>query len=123
MSAPAPKILLLDDEPNSSAAVRGELEAAGWLIIEAENYVSAIGLLYAHTDLRAAVAHMNTRRGRAGAEFMVEVERLHPNARRVLYSRWGAAEADAREFAHEFMTFPWEAGKLMETLRRLLNPE
>src|SRR5688572_14146223 len=105
------KILVLDDDLASLASVRSEL-GNRWTIIEAENYVSALGLLYAHDDLAAAVAHLNTKRGKAGYEFMVEVERIQPRCRRVLYSRWIAADTDAREFAHEFVAFPWPNGEL-----------
>lgn len=114
------KILVLDDEPSSLAAVKAEL-GGRWAIIEAESFVSAIGLLYAHDEFAAVLAHMNTKRGRAGAEFMVEVERIHPRSRRVLYSRWPAAAGDAREFAHEFMTFPWPEGALRSLIRKLIG--
>lgn len=113
-------VLVLDDDPSSLAAVRAELEGR-WNLIEAENYVSAIGLFYAHDDLAACVAHMNTKRGRAGAEFMVEVERIHPRTRRILYSRWPQIAGDAREFAHEFMAYPWPQGALRSLVRSLIG--
>jgi response regulator RpfG family c-di-GMP phosphodiesterase len=112
------KVLVLDDDSASLAALRAEL-SPGYAVIEAENFLSAVGLLYAHVDLTAVLAHMNTKRGPAGAEFMVEVERLQPRCWRILYSRWAVVAPDARQFAHEFVAFPWEAGSLRALVRKL----
>src|SRR5687767_4440305 len=90
--------LVFDDEPELLASTQKEL-AGHFNVIVVPDFASGLAIAREH-ELDVAIAHMNSTRGRAGVEFMVEVAHLRPSCRRLLYSRWDGGRADALNFAH-----------------------
>lgn len=109
-------LLLLEDDAGVVSTVRAEISAS-FDIVVATNYTEALDHLYRTPNLVAVVAHYNTRHGGGGARFMLEVARVRPRARRVLYSSSMSAAHEALSFAHSFLRRPWRPGALLESLR------
>lgn len=117
---PPPAILVLEDDVEVARVIRAELEPS-FQVVHATNYVEALDQLYRPTPVVAVVAHHNVRQGHGGAQFMVEVARVRPEAARVLYSRSELAANESLPFAHAFVHRPWSAGEMIRVLVGLLQ--
>jgi len=119
--APAPCLLIVDDEARILSALRRALRREGYEILTFERAEDALREL----EVRRVDAILTDQKmpGMSGLQFLERAARRRPEAVRLLITGWTEAIPSA-ELEHlgvrALITKPWDDAKLKETLRRVL---
>ena len=125
--APAPRILIADDDPDVLAALRLLLRGEG---IEVHTVGSPARVITAveSEDFDAALLDLNyardTTSGREGVELVGRLRDLDPTLPVIVMTAWGSVEgavAAMRGGARDYIEKPWDNGRLLTTLRSQLE--
>ena len=126
-SAPAPSVLVADDQPDVLEALRLLLKGEGF---EVETVASSAGVLAAleRRDYDALLMDMNyardTTSGREGLDLLQRLKELEPDLPVAVMTAWGsvggAVEA-MRRGAQDYIEKPWDNARLLVTLRNLVE--
>jgi DNA-binding NtrC family response regulator len=126
-SAPAPSVLIADDQPDVLEALRLLLKGEGF---EVETVASAGAVLAAleRRDFDALLMDMNyardTTSGREGLDLLQRLKELEPDLPVAVMTAWGsvggAVEA-MRRGAQDYIEKPWDNARLLVTLRNLVE--
>jgi len=118
----APSLLVVDDEARILSALRRTLRREGYEILTAESAEGALRLLARRSvDLILSDHKMP---GASGLQFLEQVARLRPAARRILITGWTEEipESELRRLGIcALVTKPWDDARLKATLRRALG--
>jgi response regulator RpfG family c-di-GMP phosphodiesterase len=116
---PAPRILLVDDEPNILTSLRRLLRAEGYALRAADGGAQALAMLDEEpadvivSDMR--MPHMS------GAEFLKQARERWPGTVRILltgYADMASTVAAVNEGGiHAYLNKPWDETQLLQTLR------
>jgi len=122
-TAPAPHILVADDQPDVREALRLLLKGEGYAI---ETASSPAGVLSAvqHADFDAVLLDLNyardTTTGREGLELVSELQALDSTLPAVVMTAWSSVDKAVeamRRGARDFIEKPWDNARLLATLR------
>jgi len=122
-TAPAPHILVADDQPDVREALRLLLKGEGYAI---ETASSPAGVLSAvqHADYDAVLLDLNyardTTTGREGLELVSELQALDSTLPAVVMTAWSSVDKAVeamRRGARDFIEKPWDNARLLATLR------
>jgi len=125
--APAPRILIADDDPDVLAALRLLLRGEG---IEVHTVGAPARVIAAveSEDFDAALLDLNyardTTSGREGVELVGRLRDLDPTLPVIVMTAWGSVEgavAAMRGGARDYIEKPWDNGRLLTTLRSQLE--
>jgi DNA-binding NtrC family response regulator len=122
-TAPAPHILVADDQPDVREALRLLLKGEGYAI---ETASSPAGVLSAvqRADFDAVLLDLNyardTTTGREGLELVSELQALDSTLPAVVMTAWSSVDKAVeamRRGARDFIEKPWDNARLLATLR------
>src|ERR671915_668099 len=126
-SAPAPSVLVADDQPDVLEALRLLLKGEGF---EVETVTSAPAVLAAleRRDYDALLMDMNyardTTSGQEGLDLLQRLKEIEPDLPVAVMTAWGsvggAVEA-MRRGAQDYIEKPWDNARLLVTLRNLVE--
>jgi len=89
-----PTILLVDDEPEVTAALKRAFRRQPWRVLEAHSGKAALDLLeWEPVDVIVSDEQMP---GMSGVDFLAQVRRLHPQTIRMVLSGHSSVESAAR---------------------------
>jgi CheY-like chemotaxis protein len=123
VSAAAPTLLLVDDEPRILSALRRTLRREGYEILTAQSGQEALSLLRGRSvDLIVSDHKMP---GHSGLAFLEEVARRHPGVPRIVLTGW-PEEIPAEELARlgigALLPKPWDDAVLKAEIRARVKP-
>ena len=118
-------ILLVEDEPTLRLSVRTILSRLGYRVLEAANGREALTVWNQHkADIRLLLTDMVMPGGLSGKDLADQILALDPKLK-VIFSSGYSAETMAQDFKLDegvnFLTKPYEAGKLARTVRKNLD--
>jgi DNA-binding NtrC family response regulator len=120
--APAPRLLIVDDEARILSALRRALRREGYEVLTFDRAEDALREL----DERPVDAILTDQKmpGMSGLQFLAQAVRRRPEAVRLLITGWTeaipASELE-RLGVRALITKPWDDAKLKETLRKVLG--
>ncbi len=113
-----PTLLLVDDEPNITGAIRRTLRRDGYRLIVANSPAEAFDLL-AENDIHVIVSDQRMPE-MSGTEFLSRVKEIYPNTVRIILSGYTelqvVTEAVNRGAIYKFLTKPWDDEELRSEL-------
>jgi adenylate cyclase len=120
--APAPRLLIVDDEARILSALRRVLRREGYEILTFDRAEDALREL----DARPVDAILTDQKmpGMSGLQFLAQASRRRPEAVRLLITGWTEAIPTSeleRLGVRALITKPWDDAKLKETLRKVLG--
>ncbi len=123
VAEPAPRILLVDDEPHVLNALRRALRDQGYEIYMANEGVEAIRLA---RELQPAIVVCDMRMpGLTGVDVLESIAQLDPDCARVLLTGYtdisSTIEAINQGHVHRYVSKPWNDDELKVILRGLLQ--
>lgn len=117
------RLLVLDDEPRVLAALKEVLERQGLHVVTATDPLRALGLL--REQKFAAILSDHLMPAMSGMDFLVECQRVQPDATRVLItaalSLPTLVEAINRGEIYRFVAKPWLREELIATVRNAVS--
>lgn len=120
---PPARLLVLDDEPRVLVALKEVLERQGLHVVTATDPVRALALL--REQKFAAVLSDHLMPAMSGMDFLVECQRVQPDATRVLItaalSLPTLVEAINRGEIYRFLAKPWLREELIATVRNAVS--
>ena len=122
-TTPAPRLLLVDDEPNILQALKRLLRSCGYTLLSAESGAQGLELLRQQpVDLVLSDMRMP---GLSGAQFLQQVRALWPDTVRIMLTghadQASILEAVNKGEIYRYITKPWDDGELLLVLRRALE--
>ena len=122
MSADAPLLLIVDDEPRILSALRRSLRREPYQVVAVESFREAFGVLESHSVALLLSDHKMP--GKTGLQFLAEVAERHPRVVRILITGW--MESIPQEEIDPVGLWavidkPWDDAELKETLRTALQ--
>jgi DNA-binding NtrC family response regulator len=126
-SAPAPSVLIADDQPDVLEALRLLLKGEGFEVETVTSSGAALAALE-RRDFDALLMDMNyardTTSGQEGLGLLQRLKELEPDLPVAVMTAWGsvggAVEA-MRRGAHDYIEKPWDNARLLVTLRNLVE--
>lgn len=122
-AAPAPAILIADDQPDVLEALRLLLKSEG-LEAHAVNSPGAVLHALERRDFDALLLDMNytrdTTSGREGLELLDQLQVLEPTLPIIVMTAWGSvggAVESLRRGARDYIEKPWDNSRLLSVLR------
>lgn len=129
MSAPAARILVIDDEAGIRSLLRDVFHDLGYETVAAEDGEEAVRQLRAHPDVRLAIVDLSLP-GKGGLEVLADLRAVRPGLPAIvstgyaesLASGAGAAalEGARRAGTVELLAKPYRIDRLAEMVERLL---
>jgi len=122
MSADAPLLLIVDDEPRILSALRRSLRREPYQVVAVESFREAFGVLESHSVALLLSDHKMP--GKTGLQFLAEVAERHPRVVRILITGW--MESIPQEEIDPVGLWavidkPWDDAELKATLRAALE--
>lgn len=121
--APPARLLVLDDEPRVLVALKEVLERQGFHVVTATDPLRAIALLRERPFAAVLSDHMMP--AMSGMDFLVECQRIQPDATRVLItaalSLPTLVDAINRGEIYRFLAKPWLREELIATVRNAVS--
>ena len=127
MTAPPPRLLVADDQPDVLDAVRLLFKAEGWKVAAVQSPAAALDALRtAEHDLLLMDLNYarDTTSGGEGLELLGKVQALDDPPPVVVMTAWGSVELAVeamRRGARDFVTKPWENERLLSIARNQLE--
>jgi DNA-binding NtrC family response regulator len=122
-SAPAPRILIADDQPDVLEALRLLLKGEGYAIETATSPGAVMEALEAR-EFAAALIDLNyardTTSGQEGLDLLTRIQALDASLPVVVMTAWGSVDVAVqamRRGARDFVQKPWENERLLSILR------
>lgn len=123
MNAPAPRILIADDDADILAALKLLLRGEGFEVETATSPALAYAALESR-EFDVTLLDLNyardTTSGREGLELLEQLRALDPTLPVVVMTAWGSVEgavAAVRRGARDYVQKPWDNARLLQTLR------
>jgi diguanylate cyclase (GGDEF)-like protein/PAS domain S-box-containing protein len=111
-------LLLVDDDPNVSAALYRVLRRDGYRVLRAYSGVEGLGLLALH-EVQVVISDQRMP-GMMGTEFLSRVKQIHPDTIRIMLSGYTAVdsiiEATNSGAVFRFHTKPWDDDALRASI-------
>jgi len=123
MAAPAPLILIADDQPDVLEALRLLLKGEGYRTVTAHVPEGLLALME-HEQADAALIDLNytrdTTSGREGLDLLSRMRALDPTLPVIVMTAWGSVDKAVEAMrlgARDFIEKPWNNARLLATLR------
>ena len=121
--APAPRVLIADDQPDVLEALRLLLKGEGFAIESAASPAQIVAALEAH-EFAAVLMDLNyardTTSGQEGLDLLARIREIDATLPVVVMTAWGSIELAVeamRRGARDFIQKPWENARLLAILR------
>ncbi len=117
------QVLVVDDEPNVSAALAKALRKQPYKVLGAESPLAALRVLE-EQDIQVVISD-EMMPGMTGTEFLAEVRKRHPQTVRIMLTGHASAEAAIKAInegeVYRFFTKPANSAELAATIRQALT--
>ena len=127
MAAPAPLILIADDQPDVLEALRLLLKGEGYRTVTAHVPAGILALME-REQADAALIDLNytrdTTSGREGLDLLSRMRALDPTLPVIVMTAWGSVDKAVEAMrlgARDFIEKPWNNARLLATLRNQIE--
>src|SRR5512135_2832980 len=127
MAAPAPLILIADDQPDVLEALRLLLKGEGYRTVTAhvpEGILALMGSEQADAALIDLNYTRDTTSGREGLDLLSRMRALDPTLPVIVMTAWGSVDKAVEAMrlgARDFIEKPWNNARLLTTLRNQVD--
>ncbi len=125
--APAPRVLIADDQPDVIAALRLLLKSEGYATEAARSPAAVIRAVEAH-DYALVLMDLNYERdttsGQEGLELLQKLQSIDSSLPLVVMTAWASVDVAVeamRRGARDFVTKPWDNPRLLAIVRNQLE--
>ncbi|CAN7318602.1 response regulator [Devosia sp. LjRoot3] len=120
MTAPT-IILVVEDEPLVSMALVDDLEATGFVVLEAANAAAAVKLLESRNDIRLIITDVDMPGSMDGLMLAAAVADRWPPIRIIVVSGHRDVEISDIPTGSAFYSKPYRTAEIIETMNQMLG--